>query len=185
MKIHTGDTVICISGKDKGKQGTVLRTLEDKNRVIVEGINMRTKHIKKTQNGPGQRIKYEASIHASNVMILDPKTKKPSRIGYKIDSKGVKTRVALASGEVITKTAATKAKTTKKAEKTQKLSAKEDAKTDASRPSSAKATDGRPATKTPFWKRGGKGDKNDGSSGSSGADGGANVIQTAHRSQGG
>lgn len=176
MKIHTGDTVLVISGKDKGKQGTVLRVLDTQNRLVVEGVNMRTKHIKKTQNGPGQRVTYEASLHASNVMILDPKTKKPTRIGYKVDEKtGKKTRIALASGEAISKSAATKAKTTKKTEKSDK---KEDKK-DAAKPAAA------PSTKTPFWKRSGKSDKGDGSTGSSGADGGANVIQTAHRSQGG
>lgn len=172
MKIHTGDTVLVISGKDKGKQGTVLRVLDTQNRLVVEGVNMRTKHIKKTQNGPGQRVTYEASLDASNVMILDPKTKKPTRIGYKVDEKtGKKTRIALASGEAISKTAAAKAKTTKKAEKSDKK--------DAAKPAAV------PAAKTPFWKRGGKADKGDGSTGSSGADGGANVIQTAHRSQGG
>jgi large subunit ribosomal protein L24 len=174
MKIHTGDTVVVISGKDKGKQGTVLRVLESKNRVIVEGANMRTRHIKKTQNQAGQRVTYEASLHASNVMIIDPKTKKPSRIGYKVDAKtGKKMRIALASGEAISKVAAAKAA------KPAKKSEKADKKEDAAKPAGA------PAAKTPFWKRGAKGDKNDTGSGSSGSDGGANVIQTAHRAQGG
>lgn len=176
MKIRIGDSVVIISGKDKGKQGTVLRVLASQNRVVVEGINMRIRHIKKTAQSAGQRISYEASIHASNVMILDPKTKKPTRVGYKIDEKtGKKTRVALASGEVIAKTAVAKA--AKGAKKTEKKSDKEDRKTDAP----AKPESG----KTPFWKRGGKSGKGDTGAGSSGSDSGPNVIQTAHRAQGG
>lgn len=168
MKIQTGDSVIVISGKDKGKQGTVIRVLETQNRLVVEGVNMRVRHIKKTTQSAGQRVTFEASIHASNVMIVDPKTKKPTRIGFKVDEKtGKKTRVARASGEVIAKAATAKAaKTTKKSD---------DKKTDA-KPASAKQ---------PFWKRGEQGGSSDGSTGSAGADGGANVIQTAHRSQGG
>ena len=168
MKIQTGDSVIVISGKDKGKQGTVMRVLETQNRVVVEGINMRVRHIKKTTQSAGQRVSYEASIHASNVMIVDPKTKKPTRIGFKIDEKtGKKTRVARASGEAITKSATAKAaKTTKK--------------------SDDKKSDAKPASsKQPFWKRGEQGAAADSSTGSTGPDTGANVIQTAHRSQGG
>lgn len=177
MKLHTGDTVVVITGKDKGKQGTILRVLETNNRVVVEGINMRIRHIKKTQNQAGQRLSYEASIHASNVMILDPKTKKPTRIGYKIDPKtGKKSRIALLSGEVIAKSATAKAsKPTKKTDKSEATEEKKTTKT------SEKPTT--PA-KTPFWKRGGKTASGDSASGASSADQ-ANVIQTAHRSQGG
>jgi large subunit ribosomal protein L24 len=159
MKIHTGDIVVINTGKDKGKQGTVLRVLESKNRVVVEGINMRVRHIKKTTQSAGQRISYEASIHASNVQILDPKTKKPTRIGYTVDAKtGKKTRIAKASGEAIAK-AMTKA---------------------AKAPKDAKAATGKGA----FWKRGEKGSgKMEG--GATGADNAPNVIQTAHRAQGG
>ena len=99
MKIRTGDTVAIISGKDKGKTGTVLRVLREKDRVIVESVNMRTKHIRRTPQQAGQKIKYEASIHVSNVMLVDPKTKKPTRIRYEIDAKGVKQRIAVKSGE--------------------------------------------------------------------------------------
>ena len=115
MKIRTGDSVVVIAGKDKGKTGTVLRVLHAKNRLVIEGVNMRVRHMRKTAQGPGQRIKYEAGIAVSNVMIVDPKTKKPTRIGYKIDDKGNKKRVAKMSGEVIA--AAAKA-TTQKAPKT-------------------------------------------------------------------
>lgn len=171
MKIRTGDTVVINTGKDKGKQGTILRVLEEKNRVVVEGINMRIRHIKKTAQGPGQRISYEASIHVSNVQILDPKTKKPTRIGYKVDEKtGKKTRIAKASGEVIAKAVT---KTAKSAAKDGKDAPKETKKEDkASMPA-----------KSSFWKRGGKGGGAEG--GASGADNTPNVIQTAHRAQGG
>lgn len=175
MKIHTGDTVVVISGKDKGKQGTVMRILQTQNRVVVEGINMRTRHIKKTQNGAGSKVSYEASIHASNVMILDPKTKKPTRIGYKIDEKGKKSRIAMASGEVIAKAAT--AKGAKKATKTAKD-------TDAPK---EKKSDAKPAAtpaKSPFWKRGAQAEGSEETGGAKESVD-TNVIQTAHRSQGG
>lgn len=101
MKIHTGDTVLIISGKDKGKTGSVMRVLAEDNRVVVGGINIRTRHVKKTFQQAGRIVKYEASISASNVMILDPKTGKPSRIGYKVDEKGRKIRISKVSGEEV------------------------------------------------------------------------------------
>lgn len=166
MKIHTGDVVTVIAGKDKGKQGTVTRVLAEKSRVVVEGINMRTRHIKKTEQSAGQRIVYEASIHVSNVMILDPKTKKPTRIGYKIDPKtGHKSRIAKASGEVIVKAVT-------KSEKKTKTTAE-------------KANDATAALpkKQAFWKRTDEAKNQDGST--IGRDGGDNAINSAHRSQGG
>lgn len=170
MKIHNGDLVVINTGKDKGKQGIVLRVLESKNRVVVEGINMRIRHIKKTQQSAGQRISYEASIHASNVQIVDPKTKKPTRIGYKIDEKtGKKTRIAKKSGEVIVKAVTKAAKTPGDA----KAPAKKEKKADSAMP-----------TKSSFWKRGEKGSGNI-ESGASGTENAPNVIQTAHRAQGG
>lgn len=170
MKIHNGDLVVINTGKDKGKQGIVLRVLESKNRVVVEGINMRIRHIKKTQQSAGQRISYEASIHASNVQIVDPKTKKPTRVGYKVDEKtGKKSRIAKKSGELIVK-AVTKAA---KAPSDGKTPAKKEKKTDAAMP-----------TKSSFWKRGEKGSGNI-EAGASGTENAPNVIQTAHRAQGG
>jgi len=169
MKIRTGDVVIVIAGKDKGKQGTVTRVLAEKNRLVVEGINMRVRHIKKTSQGPGQRVRFAANLHASNVMILDPKSKKPTRVGYKVDAKtGNKQRIAKASGEVIVKAV------TKAAKKT---------KTDA--PKSADAKEGAATSpKAPFWKRGKSGSQSQ-DSGSGAQEGGANSFTTAHRSQGG
>lgn len=101
MRIHTGDFVLVISGKDKGKTGTVLRVLGG--RLVVSDVNMRTRHVRKTTQGPGQRLKYEASIAASNVMVMDAKTKKPTRIGIKVDEKGRRMRIAKVSGEVLVK----------------------------------------------------------------------------------
>lgn len=83
MKIKSGDTVIVIAGKDKGKTGKVLKTLAKENRVIVEGVNIQTKH-KKAKNPKDEAglIKVEGSIDVSNVAYFDAKEKKPSRIGY-------------------------------------------------------------------------------------------------------
>jgi large subunit ribosomal protein L24 len=176
MKIHQGDLVLIISGKDKGKQGTVLRVLASKNHVVVEGINMRTRHIKKTPQAAGQRIQYEASLDASKVMIVDPKTKKATRIGYMIDAKtGSKKRIAKASGEVITKakTSAAKKSTTKK-----------DAEA-APKPEKQKESM-KPEAKQAFWKRSGTGKAGDDAAVKEGGkDGGAAALPSAHRSQGG
>lgn len=121
MKIRAGDTVLVISGKDKGKTGKVVRILPNKNHIVVEGINLRVKYVKKTEQKAGQKITFEASMPSSKVMALDPKTKKPTRLGYKIDPKtGRKERVALVSGTVITANAVVK--TDKKAAaKTEKV----------------------------------------------------------------
>ena len=177
MKIRAGDVVTVIAGKDKGKQGSVVRVLAEKSRVVVEGVNMRIRHIKKTPQQAGQRISYEASIHASNVMILDPKTKKPTRIGYKVDPKtGEKKRIAKKSGEVIMKSVAraTEEKTPK-TQKAQKVQKKDDA--------PAAASEAAPK-KQPFWKR--KGSEKGSDSGSDDrGEGGGTSFTTAHRSQGG
>ena len=86
MNFKVGDKVVVIAGKDKGKEGKIIKTLKNDNKVVVEGINMVTKHVKPSaQNENGGIIKVEAPIHASNVMILDPKTKKRTRIAHEID----------------------------------------------------------------------------------------------------
>ncbi len=80
MHVKTGDQVIVIAGNDKGRTGTVTGVDVSRNRVTVEGINMRTKHVKPTEQNPqGQRTEEESSVHASNVMLLDPKTGKGTR----------------------------------------------------------------------------------------------------------
>jgi large subunit ribosomal protein L24 len=99
MKLSQGDSVIVTAGKDKGKKGSIMRVLAEQNRVIVSGVNMVTKHVKKTTQEAGKKIKYEVSLHASNVAILDPKTGKATRVGYKVEKDtGKKTRFAKASG---------------------------------------------------------------------------------------
>lgn len=109
MKIRTGDTVLVISGKDRGKTGKVLRVLPSKHHIVVEGLNLRVKYIKKTEQQAGQRITFEASLPQSKVMVLDPKTKKPTRVGFRLDAKtGKKERVARLSGTVIPKAAEAK-----------------------------------------------------------------------------
>ena len=185
MKIHTGDVVTIMTGKDKGKQGTVVRVLSLKNRVVVEGINMRTKHMKKTAQQAGQKLVYEASISASNVAVLDPKTKKPTRIGYKIDAKtGNKSRIAKLSGEVIEKKAVTKGDTEKSSTKTKSAKKTTSAKKEESLNSSPSSISSPSLPKKqPFWKR--KGSEKSAESGSNDQDGGGTSFTTAHRSQGG
>ncbi|MFC6119248.1 50S ribosomal protein L24 [Macrococcoides bohemicum] len=101
MHIKKGDKVIVITGKDKGKTGTVIEALPKKDRVVVEGVNIVKKHQKPTQMNPeGGIVEFEAAIHVSNVMLIDPKTNKPTRVGTKIED-GKKVRVAKRSGEII------------------------------------------------------------------------------------
>ncbi len=103
MHVKKGDKVVVISGKDKGKQGTILEAYPKKDRVLVEGVNIVKKHSKPSQVNPqGGIISREAAIHVSNVMPLDPKTGKPTRVGYKIEN-GKKVRVAKISGETLDK----------------------------------------------------------------------------------
>ena len=100
MNFKVGDKVVVIAGKDKGKEGKIIKTLKNDNKVVVEGINMVTKHVKPSaQNENGEIIKVEAPIHASNVMILDPKTKKRTRIAHEIDENGKKHRISVKSKE--------------------------------------------------------------------------------------
>ncbi len=119
MKIKVGDKVVVIAGKDKGKTGKVTRVSVKHNQVVVEKLNLRTKHIRKTQNRAGEKIRYEAPINASNVMILDPKENKPTRVGYKVMENGKKERISKLSGVSLEKLAAeseSKKKTTEKEE---------------------------------------------------------------------
>lgn len=101
MNFKTGDKVVIITGKDKGKEGTITKILRDENKVIVEGINIAKKHVKHQGNQPGSIVEVEAPIHASNVMIIDPKTKKGTRIGHEIDKKGKKIRVTKKSNSTL------------------------------------------------------------------------------------
>ena len=102
-KIHIkkGDTVYVNAGNDKGKTGKVLEVIVDKDRAIVEGINMVSKHTKPNSKQPqGGIVKQEASIHISNLNLIDPKSQKPTRVGYKMDG-DKKIRYAKKSGEEI------------------------------------------------------------------------------------
>lgn len=107
LKIRKGDTVRVIAGDDKGtpdspKQGKVLEVLPEKNRVIVEGINMITKHQKPSAGKPEGGIKKtEGSIHISNVMLVDPASGKATRVGRKADAEGKLQRYAKTTGEFI------------------------------------------------------------------------------------
>lgn len=101
MKLVKGDKVIVIAGADKGKTGTIQKVIPEQNRVVVENVNVRKKHNKPTQANPeGSIVEVYAPINASNVMLLDPKTNKPTKIGHKV-VKGKKVRVAKKSGSVL------------------------------------------------------------------------------------
>ncbi|NLM62951.1 MAG: 50S ribosomal protein L24 [Mollicutes bacterium] len=93
MKFKTGDKVVVIAGKDKGKEGKILKVLRKENKVIVENVNIVKKHQKSDGRNPGGIIEMEAPIHASNVMILDPKTNQRTRVGYTYDKNNKKVRV--------------------------------------------------------------------------------------------
>ena len=102
MKIRKGDTVQIITGKDKGKTGEVLRTIPITNRVIVQGVNLRTRHVKPTQEGESGRIvTEEASLHASNVMVYSTKKKVASRVEIFVEKDGSKKRRLKKTGELI------------------------------------------------------------------------------------
>ena len=100
MRIKKNDMVMVITGKDKGKKGKVLKAMPKENRVIVEGVNMQTKHQKQKRNVKAEIKHQEGPVHASNVMYFDKKANAPSRIGTKIEN-GKKVRIAKKSGTVI------------------------------------------------------------------------------------
>ena len=99
MNVKVGDKVVVIVGARKGKEGKIIKTLEDKNKVIVEGVNIVKKHRKANGQESGGILEVEAPIHASNVMMIDPKTKKRTRIGHTIDKNNKKIRVSKKSNE--------------------------------------------------------------------------------------
>ena len=102
MRIRKGDTVQVINGKDKGKTGEVLKTLPLANRVLVEGGNLRTRHVKPTQEGESGRIvTEEASLHASNVMLYSTQKKVASRVELVVEKDGTKKRRLKKTGELI------------------------------------------------------------------------------------
>lgn len=101
MNLKVGDKVVVIAGSSKGKEGKVIKVLKNENKVIVEGCNIVKKHKKGNGQETGGILEVEAPIHASNVMIIDPKTKKRTRIGYTMDKNNKKIRIAKKSGEKI------------------------------------------------------------------------------------
>jgi large subunit ribosomal protein L24 len=101
MKIKKGDTVQVMIGKDKGKSGTVMKVFPSKDMVLVENLNQYKRHIKSRQQGQKSEIvTFSKPLHASKVSLLDPKKKKPTRVGYKV-AKGVKERISRMSKEKI------------------------------------------------------------------------------------
>lgn len=101
LKIKKGDNVIVITGKDKGKKGEVLSVLRENDRVVVAGVNMIKKHKRADKDGAAGIINKEASLHISNVALVDPKEGKATRVGYKLLADGSKVRVARRSGETV------------------------------------------------------------------------------------
>ena len=101
LKIKKGDKVIVTTGKDKGKQGEVVRMIPTENRAVVRGVNVAKRHQKQTAAQEGGIVTKEMPIHVSNLALRDPKDGKPTRVGFKILDDGKKVRVAKRSGEVI------------------------------------------------------------------------------------
>lgn len=100
MRIKSGDKVRIIAGKDKGKEGAVLKTLPKRDRVVVEGINMIKKHQKPSQLSTGGVQELEASIHVSNVQLIDPTNGEPTRVGYRFED-GKKVRFSKKTNQTI------------------------------------------------------------------------------------
>jgi large subunit ribosomal protein L24 len=101
LKIKKGDKVVVISGRDKGKNGEVLRVVREENRAVVQGVNLVKRHTRPSPGQPGGIIEKEAAIHISNLAHIDPKSQKSTRVGYKFLQDGRKVRYAKRSGEVL------------------------------------------------------------------------------------
>ena len=100
FKVKKGDKVVVITGRDKGKSGEILKVLREENRVIVQGVNLAQRHQKQSMQQEGGIVQKELAIHVSNVALIDPKSEKPTRVGYKMDGER-KVRVARRSGEAL------------------------------------------------------------------------------------
>ena len=102
LQIRRGDRVKVIRGNDKGAEGTVIRVEREKNRVVVQGVNLRKRHRKPSATTPeGGIIEFEAPIAASNVMLLDPRTGEPTRVRSSVGADGTRERIAVKSGQAI------------------------------------------------------------------------------------
>jgi large subunit ribosomal protein L24 len=105
MHIRRGDRVKIIRGNHAGSEGTVLRVMPEENRVVVEGVNLRKRHMRPTQENPeGGIVSFEAPIHASNVMLIDPATGEPTRVRSRKDADGTRERISARTGNPIPKT---------------------------------------------------------------------------------
>jgi len=101
MRIRKGDTVVIVTGREKGKSGEVIRVLPKESRVVVRDANMVKRHQRPTPTHPGGIVDKEAPLHVSNVALVDPKDRKPTRVGVRVLEDGRKVRFAKRSGEVI------------------------------------------------------------------------------------
>ena len=101
LKVKKGDQVVVLSGRSKGVRGEVLRVMPAEQRLIVQGVNMVTKHVKPSRMGTGGIEEIEAPIHVSNVAHVDPDSQRPTRVGYRVLENGRKVRFAKRSGEII------------------------------------------------------------------------------------
>ena len=101
LKIKRGDTVVVVSGKEKGKRGEVERVEPAKGRVVVSGVNVRTRHARPSQQNQEGLYTFEAPIHVSNVMLVDPDSGEPTRVGYRFTDSGEKIRISKKSGKDI------------------------------------------------------------------------------------
>jgi large subunit ribosomal protein L24 len=101
LTIKRGDTVVVISGKEKGKRGEVEHVLPRENRVVVQGVNVRTRHARPSQQNQQGLFHFEAPIDASNVMLIDPTNGEPTRVGYRFTDSGEKIRIGKKSGKDI------------------------------------------------------------------------------------
>ncbi len=101
-RIRKGDVVVVISGAERGRRGEVLRVYPRANRALVQGVNVVTKHTKpRGMAQPGGIVEEEAAIHLSNLKLIDPKTERPTKVGFRVLEDGRKVRVAKATGQVI------------------------------------------------------------------------------------
>lgn len=101
LKIKKGDNVVVLTGRDKGKTGTVMKVMPKESRVVVQGVNVVKRHTRPAAGQQGGIVEKESTIHVSNVSLVDPKTNKPTRVGFKTVDGGRKVRVARRSGEVL------------------------------------------------------------------------------------
>ena len=101
-RIRKGDTVVVITGVNKGRRGEVLRVMPRSNRAVVQGVAMATRHVKpRGVQEPGGIREQEAAIHMSNLMLIDPRSEQPTKVGFRVLDDGRKVRVAKATGQVI------------------------------------------------------------------------------------